>query len=75
MITLVEEDILGLQCRHGCPDAIVGVFHFPHGCVCLDDQVQALCRYHMERAAQNIDHGPMLRLLSFGEWPKGARVA
>ena len=74
-LVVKEEVIRTLSCRHGCKEAIVGVFFFPHGCVCLDDQVQALCRYHMDRAAQNLESGEIYRLISFGEWPDDARVA
>ena len=57
--------IYDTKCRHGCDEAIVGIYHFPEGCVCLDDQVQALCHYHMERAASNLHHGPMTPLVTF----------
>jgi len=71
-IKVVEQLAYSLKCRQGCDQAIVGVFHFPDGCVCMYEQAQALCHHHTERAASNIQHGPMRRLLSFGEWPDDA---
>lgn len=75
VITINKDAVFALRCRHGCKEAIVGVFYFPDGCVCLDEQIQGLCHYHMNRAAQNIEHGEMLRLISFGDWPDDARLS
>jgi hypothetical protein len=74
MIQVVPEVVNNLKCRHGCDEGIVGIFYFPNGCLCFPDQIQALCRQHMERAASNVTHGPMMRLLSFGDWPDCAPV-
>jgi hypothetical protein len=74
-IVVNQDVVFGLKCRHGCDEAIVGVFYFPDGCVCLEERIQALCRHHMERAASNIVHGSMRRLLSFGDWPQDAPLS
>ncbi len=73
-IVVVPEVVYELKCRYGCDRDIVGVFYFPYGCVCLEEQVQALCHHHMARAAGNIQHGPMKRLLSLGDWPEDAPI-
>ena len=34
-----------VRCRFGCVDAAV-IVHVPEGCVCWQDQIQALCLQH-----------------------------
>lgn len=64
-IVLDYEVLTNLKCRHGCSDSIVGIYYFPTGCVCSDEQVQALCLQHMKKAESNLVHRQIFSLMTF----------
>lgn len=48
-----EIDWAKLRCRHPCSHPVSGLYMFPHGCLCFEDQIQALCAQHAAKGDQN----------------------
>jgi len=39
-----------VKCQFGCDDEPIGLFYFPCGCMCFDDELQYLCSQHVYNA-------------------------
>jgi hypothetical protein len=42
-----------VPCRFGCREPAVAIVHYPKGCICWPDPVQALCLSHAIKGLQN----------------------
>jgi hypothetical protein len=49
-----------IMCIHNHNTEAYGLFWFPDGCFCFEDQIQALCIYHAERSAGDYPMFPFI---------------